>query len=274
MNEKKKGTLLKSLVFALALFLVGGGLWSYRKATEEGPLVAEIILLPELNWGSYGQIAPAMQSLFQKLGWQLEPPGREKSLPSPVDNGLLEAALEDALRLELAQRQELLAEELHLRRRLIEMKIDRLVQQKRNQEEHLIKQALAEKRQQHAAELADFRRRKEREYSSRLATLHFNMAIPDLTPEAKSRLATEVSLLKQELKAAIDEKAAVLEEAFQQFAAGRQEEAALELETYRRRLEAEGEKEYLQEKQELEAEFWAWIRENEGVEQFLPEDLE
>ena len=273
MNKKTKSALLKFFGLMLAV-IIGVGFWSYHRNSEVAAPETEIIILPELKWGSYRRITQAIPDWPPKLCWRLERPGRETSVLSPVENGLLEEAVHAALRLELAQREALLAEELQLRRRLIEMKIDRLVHQKRNQEEYLIKQALEEKRQEQAAELADFRRQKEKEYSSRLATLHFKLEMPDLSSEAKSRLAAEVSALQVELNAEVNQKAAALEEALADFAAARQEAAARELETYRQRLEAEKDQEYLQEKKELEAEFWAWVRENEGVERFLSEDLE
>lgn len=273
MNKKTNRALLNFFVLML-IVSIGVGFWSYHRKSKLATIETEIILLPELKWGSYRQITQAIQSLPRKLCWQLERPGRKASVLSPVENGLLEDAVDAALRIELAQREALLAEELQLRRRLIEMKIDRLVYQKRNQTDYLIKQALTEKRQEQAAELADFRRQKEKEYSSRLATLHFKMEMPDLSPEVKARLAAEVAALQEELRAEIDQKATALEEALVDIAAAQQEKAARELEIYRQSLEAEKAQEYLQEKAELVAEFWAWVRENEEVERFLPEDLE
>ncbi len=273
MNKKTNSVLLKFFVLMLTV-IIGVGFWSYHRKSEVVAPETGIILLPELKWGSYRQIKQALQRLPRKLDWRLERPGREASVLSPIENGLLEETVDAALRLELAQREALLTEELQLRRRLIEMKIDRLVYQKRNQNEYEIKQALEEKRQEQTGELADFRREKEKEYSSRLATLHFKMEMPDLLPEAKSRLDAEVAALQAELKAEVQQKAAALEEALVDFAAVRQEAAARELETFRQSLEAEKEEEYLREKEELEAEFWAWVHENEGIERFLAEDSE
>lgn len=272
MNKKNNGALLKYLVLVITVFLFGLSLWFYRRSPEVAAPESEIVLLPELTWGSYDRINQGIQSLSQKINWQMELPGRENLELSPGNKGLLEETLSEALRMELAERQALLAEELELRRRLIDMKIDRLVQQKRNQKDYLIKQAMEEQRLQQAAELADFRRQKEKEYSSKLATLHFQMETPDLDLQVKSRLTAELSKLKKELAEAITKKSAALKQALELFATRRQEAAAVELETYRRTLEAEGKNEFIREQQALEGEFSAWVRENEGVEQFLMEE--
>ncbi|HHW12532.1 MAG TPA: hypothetical protein GXX33_05975 [Firmicutes bacterium] len=271
----KNTTLLRRKLFVLILAVfIGVGCWFYYRSSQVVAPETEIILLPELKWGSYRQITQAIQDLPRKLQWRLERPGQEAGVFSPAGDGLGEERGQAVLRLELAQREALLAEELQLRRRLLTMKIDRLVHQKRNQDEYLIKQALEEKRQEQAAELADFRRQKEKEYSSKLATLHFKMAMPDLSPEAKSSLAAEVAALQAELRAEVQQKEASLAAALADYAVAQQEASARELERYRRRLEAESEQEYQREKKELEAEFWAWVRENDGVERFLAENLE
>ena len=274
--EKTSGNRCKFfglLCLALAATIVVG-FWFYGRSAQVVTPETEIILLPELKWGTYRQITQAIQGLPSKLPWRLEPPGQEAGPFPPVGEGLGGEQDQAVFRFELAQREALLAEELQLRRRLLAMKVDRLVHQKRNQADYLIQQALEEKRQEQAAEMADFRRQREKEYSSQLANLHFKMAMPDLSPEAKSRLAAEIVALQEELKAEVQRKEAALAAALADLAAAQQEAAARELETYRRKLEAESEQEYQQEKKELEAEFWAWVRGNGGAGRLSAEHLE
>ncbi|HBL35909.1 MAG TPA: hypothetical protein DDZ55_03775 [Firmicutes bacterium] len=165
------------------------------------------------------------------------------------------ATVDEALRLEFDQRQALLADELRLRRRLLEMKIDNQVKQKQNQNDYRIKQSLEEKSRQQAAALADFQQQKEKEYSSKLATLYFQLELPELALDERTRLLTEITALKQELAESINQKSAALKLEEEQFATAQRQAATAELAAYRKKLEIEGEAEFRREQQELRAEF-------------------
>ena len=251
--------LLKKIFISLAIIvcLVVVGFWldrtSSKVAAPEGE--RETVLAPELEWGSYGRFIQEMQNLRQKVQWQLEIPGQVSSVPPSEGKGLSTATVDEALRLEFDQRQALLADELRLRRRLLEMKIDNQVKQKQNQNDYRIKQSLEEKSRQQAAALADFQQQKEKEYSSKLATLYFQLELPELALDERTRLLTKITALKQELAEAINQKSAALKLEEEQFATAQRQAATAELAAYRKKLEIEGEAEFRREQQELKAEF-------------------
>lgn len=272
MNKSKIGALLK--IFGLTMLIIALvvlGFCYYTKTNKVIVAETELVLLPELKWGSYERVTQELQSLSRKFHWQLETPGQEASITAPAEKGLPAEALSAALRRELAERQALLADELKLRRRLIEMEIESRVQQRQNQDQHVLQETVEEERRRQAAELADFRRQKEKEYSSKLATLYFKLEIPDLAIQERSRLATEISALEKELAQTVKKKSETLVEELKRFENKRRQEAAVELQAYRRRLEAEGEEVFNREQQALEAEFNAWVDQNGAISEFLTE---
>jgi hypothetical protein len=259
MMKVNMSALLKKIFITMVIIvcLTVVGFWFVRTYTEVAvpETEREIILLPELKWGSYGHFTREIQNLRQKYRWQVETPGWKRGFLLQKKKGLPTETMDGAMQLELTQRQALLADELKLRRRLLEMKIDNQVMQKQNQDKYRIKQALEEKSRQHAAELVDFQRQKEKEYSSKLATLFFQLELPDLALDERLRLETEITVLKQELAEAINQKALDLNREEAQFATALRQAATTELTAYRRKMEIESETEFLREQQELEAEF-------------------
>lgn len=267
--------LLKKIFITLVIIvcLAVAGFWFVRTSTEVAvpETEREIVLLPELKWGSYGRFTREIQNLRENFCWRVETPGGERSFLAQKKKGLPTETFDEALQLEFAHRQALLADELRLRRRLIEMKIDNRVKQKQNQNNYRIKQALEEISQQQAAELADFQRQKEKEYSSKLATLYFQLELPDLAVEERSSLETKISALKQELAESINDKALALNQEQTQFAIAQRQAAAAELTAYRKKLQIEGEAEFLHEQQELEAEIFEKMAKNESTGLSWPE---
>jgi len=276
MNKKKIGALFKTIFFSLTflLFLLGGfKFWLARRNSQTTLTQAEreIILLPELKWEAYDRFREA-ENFFRKFQWRIEKPGRESSVLTLEEEGSPNEEMEKTLRVELDERRALLAEELKLRRRLIAKEIDSRVQQRKNHEDYLIKQAIEERRRQQAAEIAEFQRQKEKEYSVKLAVLRFKMEIPDLTEGERSRLAAEITALEQELTAVINQKAEAYQQELQQYADTRRQAAAAELEAYRRKLEAEGKERFIREQQKLEEEFNTWLQRNEAAQALLGEN--
>jgi hypothetical protein len=275
MMKVNMSALLKKIFITMVIIvcLTVVGFWFVRTYTEVAvpETEREIILLPELKWGSYGHFTREIQNLRQKYRWQVETPGWKRGFLLQKKKGLPTETMDGAMQLELTQRQALLADELKLRRRLLEMKIDNQVMQKQNQDKYRIKQALEEKSRQHAAELVDFQRQKEKEYSSKLATLYFQLELPDLAVEERSSLETKISALKQELAESINDKALALNQEQTQFAIAQRQAAAAELTAYRKKLQIEGEAEFLHEQQELEAEIFEKMAKNESTGLSWPE---
>ncbi|NLY90031.1 MAG: hypothetical protein GX081_00285 [Firmicutes bacterium] len=272
MNKQKAGALWKTFFFSLVfLLLLAGGtkFWLARRDPGAPPEEREIILLPELKWGSYDRFLGEAQKLSRRFQWRVEKPGGESSVLSDPAEELPAGEMREALQVELAERRALLTEELQLRRRLIAKEIDSRIQQRKNHDEYLLQQAIEERRRQQAVEMADFQREKEKEYATRLAALRFKLEIPDLSAAERSRLAAEVTALEQELAAVIQQKVEAHQQELEQFAEARREATAVELEAYRRELEAEGKERLDREEQSLKEEFNRWVQRNEEAVQAL-----
>lgn len=277
MNKQKIGALMISFFIFMFLLLCLGGvlLWLAQRYSPlaPDPTEREIVLLPDLKWRAYDRLRGEVQDLVGQFRWQMEKPGREPAALTFGEQGLLAEEGKEALRIELAERQALLTEEIKLRRRLIDLEINSRLQQRKNHTAYLLKKAEEERRQQQATELADFQRQKEKEYSIKLAALRFKMEIPDLTSADRSRLAAEVAALEEELAALIEDQSETFQQELAQYVAAQQQAALVELEAYRRQLEAEGNARFDREQRELEEEFNAWLQRNEAVQALLTESI-
>lgn len=232
------------------------------------------MLLPELKWESYNRFLGEVQNLSRQWKWGFERPGAEGGALSREEEESPVGGMEEAFRLELAQRRMLLDEELQLRRQMIAGEMESRLRQRKNHEDYLIRQALEERRRQQTAEFADFKREKEKEYAIKLANFRFKLEIPDLSDEEKSRLTKEIAALEEELAAVLAEKEKACREELEQLAKSRQEAAAAALAAYRRELEAEGQARFVREQQRLEAEFNAWLQQRGANQAFWSETSE
>ena len=140
----------------------------------------------------------------------------------------------------------------------MKLEIEGKVELKRNQARALLQEAIAAKKREQAKELNDFQEKKEKDYSLKLISLYFKAEIPDLSPEERSLLAEERSALEAKLAAEIEAKRQELAEELEAFTAQQKLMAEEELVIYRQSLEREGQKRFLEEKDQLEQEFSEW----------------
>ncbi len=215
---------------------------------------------PALEWQSYGKLASEIRRWVQSFRWVITRPGGEDAQP-PGETGEFSPSLVRVRALfqaELAERQALFEEAVKRREEQMKLEIEGKVELKRNQARALLQEAIAAKKREQAKELNDFQEKKEKDYSLKLISLYFKAEIPDLSPEERSLLAEERSALEAKLAAEIEAKRQELAEELEAFTAQQKLMAEEELVIYRQSLEREGQKRFLEEKDQLEQEFSEW----------------
>jgi hypothetical protein len=283
MNKSKTAYYILFFIFVLALLIRVSSFVSRDYKQEEikaGSIEENIdqsaIFPSKPDWGSYKNLPQDFTLWGKSFSWKFNKPGSEKLTSAWNDNERNQLVFSEQERavyeLELMEHKALLKEAVELRQKQFDLELEGRLKQKENQYRYESMIALEAKEKMQTVELADFQAKIEEDYSSKLASLHFRLEIPDLSSEQKLMLTNEVLKLEQEMKAEIGEKARELEEDLQRFEEERNRIISEELKDYRIKLKQEGEIRFQQEKEKLELELLEWKQRRESEMGFPQEN--